>query len=45
MTMIGKKLSGELELDDELAAASTELMWNIVIDSTSQGLAYRVARS
>ena len=43
MTIIGKKLSGEPELDDELVAANSELTWNIDKDSTSQRLAYRVA--
>ena len=44
MTIIGKKLRGELELDVELVAAKNELTWNIDQDSTSQGIAYRVAR-
>jgi hypothetical protein len=34
MATIGKKLSGELELVEELAAARSELTWNIEIYST-----------
>ena len=34
MAMIGKKLRGELELVDELAAARSELTWNIENYST-----------
>lgn len=43
MAMIGKKLSGELELVEELAAARSELMWNIEIYSTRRTLRYDAA--
>lgn len=43
MAIIGKKLSGELELVDELAAARSELTWNIEIYSTRRTERYEVA--
>jgi hypothetical protein len=43
MATIGKKLSGELELDEEPAAARSELTWNIEIYSTRRTQRYEVA--
>jgi len=43
MATIGKKLSGELELVEELAAARSELTWNIEIYSTRRTQRYEVA--
>ena len=43
MATIGKKLSGELELVDELAAARSELTWDIENYSTRLSQRYEVA--
>ena len=43
MAIIGRKLSGELELVDELAAASVEMTLNIEDYSTRRTQRYEVA--